>query len=783
MKKNIIKNLIVLIFIIVLFTIPTKAADIRFDLTYGVDNQAKAGKKLPIELIIENREKSPFLGYIEVYMYDKEYSLAQYEYELEMMADSIVYKNISLSIGSNINNLLIQILNDKKELITEEQLNIDVQSLDTDIIIGILSDTPWKLDYFDKVNISNNSIKTKVINLDKRKLQRNLSIFDSLDILLISDYDCSNLAGELERNIFNFIHGGGIVILGTGSDGMEAIPNIFETYLTSPVNTYTKKVNFAINSSLLVPYGDEIELNLTNYDFDGNTIIEEIDGVQLLRNKSIGAGILSNATFSFGDIANYVDSHPEIINDFLSKIIGQTRLYSYQLSAGTRSNNDLETISELINIVESSLLPNMSMVMIICGIYLFINLIAIIIFYTHKYRRHYYIMTMIFTSFIFVIIIIIFFSNSRKQNNFVTFVKTIELTDTSAEEKIMFNIRTPEEGEYKYTTDIGTDINVLIGNINKNISKEDINNTSINKTVISNTNEKNNVIIHSKEPFFSSFMSATKKSVNEQNYNIESSIDIYNNVPSGYIKNNMNYDITDLSLVFFNGIIKIGDLKAGESINIDNFTFIDMPIMNNYQMSEALGDYPNNKIIKHYLDTHITGFYSNAKIMGFIQDNDISTLIDNDLEDIEGITFLSKDANVSRESKNYYESLSLAKEARKINGNYNIVDNTISGDTPVENEYYFNSNRTIEKLFIDNIEMPKDALDYTVPFDGKIYFYNRNTLNYDLIGTNEIKKEQLNDYLSPANSIRVRFEQYSKDMFYRPIYLPTFRVLEKKDEA
>lgn len=780
--KRIIQITLLLICILV-FGVKTFASNVRLELTYGIDNQAKAGRKLPVEMIIENKDKTDFKGKIKASMYYEESSYVEYEYPINIDAESIIYKNINLSLGSNVNTLLVQLCNENDKVINEEQLNIDMQSLDSDIIIGVLSDAPWKMDYFNNVLLDDGNIKTKLVNIEKRKLQRNPSLLDTVDVLIVSDVNTKNFPSDLDNTIYSFINKGNVVILGTGGHGINAIPNIFEKYLVSPVFVNEEEIEIYPN----VNNADDTiktKLKICYYNFEENTPVFDTNGISILRTKSIGTGILANATFAFGDLRDYAKTNSYFAKDIIQKSLGNSRLLKYSGKSENKYVSISDEIIQLMNIVDASMLPNMKILMLVAVSYAALTLLLTVFCQINIQSKKYYPYGIVFLSIVFTICIPIIFASSRKEKNFATYVKIVDIADVSNQETMYVTTRSPYEYNYNMHTDLSNAVYAVIDNVSgrKNLI-DDIKNNKLNKTKISSMDNGKQITVNNLSTFVPTYLSIENNNVNTNLYKIDYKINLFDNKLSGYISNDTDINFEDLNILFYGGIVKIGPLNAHSKVTLSEYSFTYMPTQNTYQTAENMCLYPKNKIVKAYLDSNIHGYYDNAKLICFADSQLLYPLESTDIKEVNGMVLLSKTVDVDRSKDNIIENTSLKHEIKNINGEYNFLNNTISGDTPCENEYFFNIYGKIEKIAFENI-VKSDIfnLDYFVPFEGNIFLYNNQNGSYDLVNKKEYNATELKQYLSPADSIRVRFESRTQDTFNRRIYLPIIRAQQRKNK-
>ena len=127
-----------------------------------------------------------------------------------------------------------------------------------------------------------------------------------------------------------------------------------------------------------------------------------------------------------------------------------------------------------------------------------------------------------------------------------------------------------------------------------------------------------------------------------------------------------------------------------------------------------------------------------------------------------------------------YQS-AMQKQPNVLSGEYYAQTNTMYGLTPVMLEYYLGNNIEVYKL--DFYHLSDEVAEsmryyYTVPFSGKMYFYNYNTGNYDSMdtGVTEFDRDVLGPYLSPGNTLTVKYVYDSSGDYTWNIMLPVLAV-------
>ena len=122
----------------------------------------------------------------------------------------------------------------------------------------------------------------------------------------------------------------------------------------------------------------------------------------------------------------------------------------------------------------------------------------------------------------------------------------------------------------------------------------------------------------------------------------------------------------------------------------------------------------------------------------------------------------SMEVNASRD-RSLYRSV-LMKEPKVVSGSYDSSVNAMAGMEPLTLEYQFGTDIEVESLTFETVseEFAGSGSSLSRIFTGSIYFYNYATGNFDkmeLEGTT-LDVEQLKSYLSPGNTLTVRYAYY-----------------------
>ena len=110
---------------------------------------------------------------------------------------------------------------------------------------------------------------------------------------------------------------------------------------------------------------------------------------------------------------------------------------------------------------------------------------------------------------------------------------------------------------------------------------------------------------------------------------------------------------------------------------------------------------------------------------------------------------------------------------------------SIYGINPVVLEYYLGNELEVDTLHFHRLSEGVVAnlrYYYTVPFEGNMYFYNYNTGSYDRMDSavSQYNREELDSYLSPGNTITVKYVYDTAGEYTWNIMLPVLTVTGRR---
>lgn len=774
--------LLLTLFLSILFALNIFGADLTLNATYGINNNARSGSLLPLEIDISNREDSTFRGTIVCNVYENNESVYRYNYDIEILANANYKKIAYVSIADRSNTIVVEITDNAGVVITSQRMNIDLFSLGNKLIIGIISDNPEKLQYFDQLSLNNGNIQTTIVNITNDDFENNRDIFELIDLLVISGKDSMNIGDALNSALNKFLNDGKVILLGTGDNVGYNIPLPFLKYQQGPSLELTRTINlngkFTDSQELYKP----LELNTTSYRFDNNISIFDNNGESIINNKSVASGVLANACFDFCDISQSMSENPIFVSRLIENIMGKNRLVQIENSYNINQNR-YQNIRDLISVFEIEKYPDVFSIAIIISIYVFVLTIVLYSILRLFRKLMYYGIFAFLVSLLFIVLVYLLSLESINKGIMLNFQSVTELDTSSSKEQAFMNIMSYDGNNYYFSTNSNNSIYPVLNNNDKPIQlREDDEGTDINIKYIDLYTDATEYQIQSSHVKAFDTTTFVYENSNDLNayYPIDISLNFFDGALTGRVTNKTDKVLKDSSIIFLGKTIYIGDIDANSSMILDKIVPFNSPIGNNFMQSELMCYYPRTKLVKYYLDNNVHQLLKRAKLVCFIDGNDTLNIESNDIQNIEGNTMLVKNIDVAYNQGELIDVCSLDYNVDNIKGKYYDMNNSIDGNQDVINEYYFDDKLHLQKIYFENLtdyDTDRGENNYNIPYYGSIRVKNLFTNQYDYIMYNNINEIELRNYIDENNCITVMYSPSGIDVLNRKMSLPIIRAI------
>lgn len=530
-------------------------AKYEMKITTGIDGKFRSSKYIPVTVEFTSLEKD-FNGEVEIRVDANDN--AQYDaYAKEISAKQgeTIKVIIPIKISDGMSKINANLIENNKILFTKNSLVSSGRISDSNILMGVLSDDLSSLSYIDKVLFSENDfsgIIEKVEITPEMIGENNLNI-DTLDVILINNFNLANFKEEEYDSLNTWINNGGTLIIGSGENYSKTIGNINKDFLNIEVKS-NKEANVNIN-------GENLNLLLVNLSVQDSNIKIKSEDNSLLYSAKRGKGEILVSTF---DLGLEPFSSSKAASSFIKEALKNTyaSIYNNYINGNYYGNYYGSDITKTLPINEVVSEKALIIVLLIYALVVGVLVYAVL---KKLNKRDLNWVVVPITAIIFTLIIY-FMGNKSRLNDIILNQNNIVYLDESG------------KGEVKGYLGIGTKYKDTLV-INK---PELIDMTYLSENYYYGNNENNTnrtlrvKTTYSKDESYFTFDSLTALDLKAFEVNgkqeilskIDSTFNIVNGKLQGKVKNNFDYDIENLILVCGNNVFELGTLNKGEEKEI-----------------------------------------------------------------------------------------------------------------------------------------------------------------------------------------------------------------------
>ncbi|MDO4438643.1 MAG: hypothetical protein Q4B86_04255 [Eubacteriales bacterium] len=742
-------------------------------LSYGYNNIAKSGRFLPVNIEIDNYLGSTINGSIILEIPNENDKLMRYVYPVNVEDGKTEDVKGTISISDDVNKINIRLEDEAGLVLAEKESAIKVQGNGAEILIGILSNRPEKLSYFRGVSISNSELKTRTVSLTPGDIPTNEEGLDQLDVIVISDFNVNRLSDEVIEAIWGWVKNGGSLLIGTGNS-VESIGRFRAKIKDLEISeAEIRDVNMGIKYSTDGPDGAVIKLPVRDIYIPEGTQVMQSGDTAVMTTVSVESGVIGLTAYSLCDISDFCAEQLGYTDELLQSLMGSSRIKRFsKLNADAQSFISAE---QLVNNVDPDRMPMVFFYFLVSISY--VLLIGPGLYFFMKYRGvgSYYSFAAIFVSSCAALVLWLLNSSVRFDGPFVNYAMIREITEENVDETGFINISTP----VKTNIEIGLSKDSMIQPIVKNATKE--NETRVSEYPDSSISilrkeDRNIIKAENVKPFSENCFEIYKKSENTGTMPVELTVRLYDEQLVGSIKNLTENDLEDVTLLLYGRLLYIGDIRSGEERKIEGENLLygptgSMGLTARYitgldEAKEGSREYlkalAKTNVLSYYMQESLSSYYPGARVIAFSEEN--KDLRENNIAESYGISLIVAPVDIDlSQGGEYYRSV-LSQEPKIISGDYQADTNTTRGSAAVVLEYSLGTDMELTGLNFHNLSQEFSGRNdedgsRLMAFQGAKAIYNYSTSTYDLIDSGKLHftKEELSPYLSPANTINVRY--------------------------
>ncbi|MBD7913621.1 hypothetical protein H9660_00520 [Clostridium sp. Sa3CUN1] len=749
----------------------TKSEAYEVKVTSGIEGKYRALKYIPVTVEFTSLEKD-FNGEVEIRTsgsYSSTYDA--YSKEISVSEGETGKVTIPIKLLEGYSKITVNLVENGKVLFEKKSLISNGRVSESNLFMGVLSDDQTSLSYTGSISFTNtnnpgyNGVIEKV-QLDEKIIGENSLNIDGLDIILINNYNMSNLKDEQYNALNSWINKGGTLIIGSGANEGKTVKNIDNNFLDIKSNGSKEKNIKLIN--------DDLKLIVSNLEIKDGKLKSGSNDTPLAYSVTRGKGEIIVTTFDLG-LEPLISSKDS--GEFFKNIISDASNTFFQNSMNGGYNQQYYRTSELTRNIPINKIVSVKSLIVVLSLYaLIVGIIAYLVLKKLNKRDLTWIAIPVI-SIVFAFIIYFMGSSTRvndivlNQNNIVSVDKSGKASikgylGIGSKYKADVIIEKPENLNMSYLT---AD-NYYYGNPDE----DTVSNVLRVKTTYSGNNSYF-TFSNSDALDMKTFQVVGKEEIISK---IESSFNLSEGNLNGKVKNTLGYYIKKLIVVAGRNVWDIGSINKDEE---KDFSDLKVAGANGLQ---AYSDTLNQKYYDAKWnkkgDINSEEFENILRVSALIGAVSEEISINRDIKLI-AITKLpiDYDINFNNKSVSKFDTTAIVQDIdldfKDKDGNYNFPDGYFdytveSSSTNVHIDdyggYIYGQGEVVFKYEIDeNIEVLdliiKEGIDrygYSQGDNAEKYIYNYKTGTYDkfLMSQGYEKIKDLENYID-NNTVKVKY--------------------------
>lgn len=774
---------------------------VSLEWSYGYRNIAKNGHKLPFSVRINNgtdkdidgRLVISVDGSVETGIDTFEPAVNSYSYEVSIPAQSeTVYDNVISVAGAD--DLAELQLYDGDRLIADQKERISISSDDTELLIGILSDTPDRLEYYNGVSLAQTSLRARTIELDADTLPQNELELEQLDLIIISNFNPDRINDRQLNAIEAWAENGGVLLIGSGRDNrlakrFGAFRDGFE--ISEP---YRANIDMGMQYSKNGPDGAVLPLTVCSINVQSGVQIMQSSDTAVLTVVNENAGTIGFAAYDLCDIDEFCTQEISFTDDLLTDLLGYSRIERLLNAAGS-SREVYEDTNEFMGVASPSDMPGISIYIIFALCYLS----AMVLLY-YKLRNRglelYYHAFVVVTAFAGAFVVWIMGSGSRYDGLSIDYTAVREIHGKDISESGYIRIFSAASDGYSISIPAGYEVYPIVHSAEESDTRADSTAGSSSadaagRAALSTDASEHSTAVSSERIIEFGTKASGEKSIRAAGLGpfagtlaefsaevsepgdgdaVKAKISFSSELFNGTAENNSPYDLEHAALILYGRVLKLGRIKAGSSIEINDMEAVSVPTAEPFAAAAYITgldsldtgdqDYAatlkETRFLSNYIADSLGSYYSGIRLIGFSEGEDIFDSLTADRHaDISGTMLKAVSAEAELGSDGMVWRTALSTDPQVVSGDYDTASNTTRGTVVLE--YSLGSDINIAALYFNGLSELFNTENLSA-FNGRISMYNYMTGGYDDKQLDySYSGEDIAPYLSPANTITVRY--------------------------
>ena len=730
----------------------SSSSPLTMGITFGIENFAKPTGILPVTVSLENDMDSDFSGNVILSCGDREKFV--YSYDCLIPARKSTEETYYLPLPRNADSFMLTVTDSYSgNAVLENIIPLAIERNTAQLFIGLLCDAPNGLSYFDDKSVDYGLIHTKAFDFDSSGFPEDEAELNLLDVIVVSGFKISKLGEAKTRALMNWVKAGGTLIFGTGKRADDTLgrfaPELLDEMYGEPEELAVELYQAA---ELESPDDAVCEVPCVDIRLHGGSILSQSSGNTVLSSVGKEKGTIIVAAYDFTDLDEFARSHYGFVDAFLCRILGASGLA--ELISGERAAERAKyTATEaLINKGDVDRFPPVSLCVIACVAYILLASAGLYLFLRQFDLSRFYRTGVIALAILFTAIIYTIGGKTRFRDTFYNYANIIEAGEENVTETTFLNLRNP--ASRPYTVGISGDYSIY--------PLQDVLSDKESRITVEYGTGGSRITAEGVSAFNPRFYELKKTGENAGGSGFTGEAVLFEDTVSGTIRNQSSCDVENAVLLFYGRMVLLGNMAAGEERSLDGCEVINIPADDSLEACRMIsgGDEKKASMIGFYRSFYMQGYTPGARVMAFAgPGNEHDAVITPGLEG-SGISLITSAVIMDNEKGKLVYENALVKHPSVISGNYDADTNTMLPGEPAVLEYQLGTGLSIESV---SFEMA-DSSVFPEAFAGRMYLYNFRKGSYDQMESGGIRydKTALAEYLSPSNTITVRYNYTGK---------------------
>lgn len=767
---------------------------VEMTVEYGYDNTVKGGRYIPVDITMKNLENAVLDGTLKIKSMESDGTVYHYSYEITLDALEGYACMHYIPIGVNADRMFVTLEDKSGTELAGCQVNLNVGRDVPELFIGILSDDLDGLEYLDGIGVSYSTLRTRTFALDPEEFPEEKRGLDLLDVLVVNNFKLRELSEEQTAAIMDWVYSGGVLLLGTGQRVGDTLGRFAPELLDDSYGTPGERpVDLGEDFALDSPSEGMMELVCVDIPLHGGNVILSSGGFGLLTVAAKEQGLIGVAGFDLTDIRQFCQKYPAYVDHFFTSLLGESRINRLADVVYSGNSDKFWSVQSLINTGNVEKLPNLPLYVAVVTVYLLILGPGMYLFLKNRDLQLFYRRGVVILSVTFAVIIYLMGMTTRFQSAFYTYATIQDVTEDYVTDTTYVNIRNPYNSPYRVEVDPSYSVLPITRSYqSEGIREGQFTGEEPYQVAIERGEESLAIRGQNISAFTPQYFELRKKADNADHRGITGNVDYFEGNLSGSITNRFPFPLEDVTLMLYGNMVLLGRMEPGESRQLDQLRLLRFPLNHSYVVAERIigeellqrtdisdAEYllamERSNMLIFYLDNYLNTYSADARVIAFRPEKDESLFLREENPETYGHTMLTSLVEVNASQNSLLYRSVLIKTPKVISGSYYASANSMSGAEPLTLEYQMGTEIDVESLTFEPVseEFLKNSDSYIEAFTGSVYFYNYGSGNYDLVELNgqTWNIEQLSPYLSPANTMTVRFV-YDGQGSYNAIQLP-----------